>query len=154
MNTTKPCRFCKEDILKDATICKHCGKKQTDGFFKTIGKGILILFAIGVVISMIPPSSKTSTTTQKQKVAISDTQCQTILKDLALVTSGKKQADESDQNYKITKSLLEQKASSAGLPVSSFTSPDTEYVIPTSSCGQDLNTMIDAIVTGEKNARK
>lgn len=64
MNTTKPCRYCKEDILKDASVCKHCGKKQSDGFFKTIGKVILALFVIGVVISIITPSSKTPTTPQ------------------------------------------------------------------------------------------
>lgn len=27
-STTKKCKYCKEEILKDAKVCKHCGKKQ------------------------------------------------------------------------------------------------------------------------------
>ena len=69
MNTTKPCRFCKEEILKDATVCKHCGKKQTAGFFKRVGQGILILFVIGIITTMISPSSKTPSTDITSKVS-------------------------------------------------------------------------------------
>jgi hypothetical protein len=154
MNTTKPCRYCKEDILKDASVCKHCGKKQTAGFFKRVGQGILILFAIGIISTLFSSGSKTTATPQKEKVEISEAECQTILKDLYLVSSGKKHPQPTDPLYKETTSLLEQKSAAAGLPVSSFTSPNTEYVLPQSSCGQDLNTLIDAIVTGEKNARQ
>jgi predicted amidophosphoribosyltransferase len=27
-NLPKTCPFCKENIKKDATVCKHCGKEQ------------------------------------------------------------------------------------------------------------------------------
>ena len=152
MNTNKPCLFCKEEILKDATICKHCGKKQTVSFIKRIGQFILFIFLLGVIVSAFSSSSDTSTS--KENIQISESQCQSILKDLYLVSSGKKHPQESDPEYKVTVSLLEQKAFESGLSVSAFTSPNTEYILPKSACGQDLDTLLGVIATGEKNARK
>jgi preprotein translocase subunit Sss1 len=59
MNTTKKCLFCKEEILQDATICKHCSKKQPASF-KTISKVILGIFIIGIIGAAFPPCTQAS----------------------------------------------------------------------------------------------
>jgi hypothetical protein len=60
MNTNKKCNFCKEEILKDATVCKHCGKKQPSIIVKRILKGFLILFVIGIIRSSFSDGSSTT----------------------------------------------------------------------------------------------
>jgi hypothetical protein len=76
MNTTKQCRFCKEDILKEAVVCKHCGKKQTVGVGTRIGQFFIFLIVLGVISSFIIPKSDTGTTTTptqaEQKINVSD----------------------------------------------------------------------------------
>ncbi|MFA6608455.1 MAG: hypothetical protein WCT07_00905 [Candidatus Paceibacterota bacterium] len=60
MNTNKKCNFCKEEILNDATVCKHCGKKQPSVIKKRIYQSILILFVIGIIRSSFSDGSSTS----------------------------------------------------------------------------------------------
>jgi hypothetical protein len=58
MNTTTQCKYCKEDILAEASICKHCGKKQP----KKTSKRLLVgLGAIFVLLVAIGSSSSPST---------------------------------------------------------------------------------------------
>jgi hypothetical protein len=75
MNTIKKCRFCKEEILKDATICKHCNKKQTAGIGTRIGQFFIFIITMGIVISLISDKKETPTTPPatlaEQKVNIS-----------------------------------------------------------------------------------
>lgn len=56
----KKCNFCKEEILKDATVCKHCGKKQPSIIVKRILQGFLILFVIGIIRSSFSDGSSTT----------------------------------------------------------------------------------------------
>lgn len=42
-STTKKCKYCKEEILKDAKVCKHCGKNQPVEVSK---KAVLIICAL------------------------------------------------------------------------------------------------------------
>lgn len=63
MNTTKQCRFCKEEILKDATVCKHCNKKQTVGIGTRIGQFFLFIIAIGVISSFMSSGKSDTATT-------------------------------------------------------------------------------------------
>ncbi len=63
MSTTKQCRFCKEEILKDAVVCKHCNKSQAVGAGTRIGQFFLFLIVMGFVISFIAPSSDKGTQT-------------------------------------------------------------------------------------------
>lgn len=156
MNTTKKCHFCKEDILQDATICKHCGKKQPRSL-KTIGKVILGIFVIGIIGAAFSDDDKQPVavqTPQKEVVKLTEAQCQVILKSLYDLVSDGTAPNQADPTYKITKSLLEQKVIEGGLNVSTRTSPNTEYVLPTSKCGENANSLMGVIVQGEKNARK
>lgn len=66
MNTTKQCAFCKEDILNEAIICKHCSKKQpqaVSGLSKKLFIGILAMMGIGILISSISPDQDTQQAT-------------------------------------------------------------------------------------------
>lgn len=156
MNTTKKCRFCKEEILQDATVCKHCGKKQPASL-KTVGKVILGIFLIGIIGAAFSDDDKPPVavqTPQKEVVKLSEAQCQVVLKSLYDLVSDGTAPNQSDPTYKITKSLLEQKVIEGGLGVSARTSPNTEYVLPTSKCGENTNNLMGVIVQGEKNARK
>lgn len=155
MNTTKKCHFCKEDILQDATICKHCGKKQPRSL-KTIGKILLGIFAIGIIGAAFSDDNQPVAvqTPQKEVVQVTEAQCQVILKSLYDLVSDGTAPSESDPTYKISKSLLEQKLTAAGLNVAVRTSPNTEYVLPTSKCGENTGNLMNVIVQGEINSRK
>ena len=63
MSTTKQCRFCKEEILKDAVICKHCNKKQAVGIGTRIGQFFLFIIAIGVISSFMSSGKSDTATT-------------------------------------------------------------------------------------------
>lgn len=155
MNTTKKCHFCKEEILSDATICKHCGKKQPI-ILKAIGKTLLVIFAIGIIGAALSDDTEKVAVQapQKEVVQVTEAQCQIILKSLYDLVSDGTSPNESDSTYKITKSLLEQKLIEAGLNVKTRTSPNTEYVLPKSKCGENAGGMMNVIVQGELNARK
>lgn len=43
-STTKKCPACKEEIAKDAKVCKHCGKKQPMKMSKNTALAVVILF--------------------------------------------------------------------------------------------------------------
>lgn len=62
-STTKKCKFCKEEILKDANVCKHCGKTIPREYGnKALLIGLLIIF-LPVIISSFSPSSSSETAT-------------------------------------------------------------------------------------------
>ena len=72
MNTTKQCAFCKEDILNDATVCKHCSKKQppvVSKLTKRLFQGILVMIGIGIFISIISPDQEIASDTNKTVTA-------------------------------------------------------------------------------------
>ena len=43
----RKCSFCAEEILSDSRKCKHCGEFVN----RSISKGVLALFAVGLVIA-------------------------------------------------------------------------------------------------------
>ncbi|HXY10800.1 MAG TPA: hypothetical protein VEI52_23410 [Terriglobales bacterium] len=45
----RKCSFCAEEILADATKCKHCGEFVN----RTLSRGVGAIFAVGVVIACI-----------------------------------------------------------------------------------------------------
>ncbi len=61
MNTTKLCRYCKEDILSDASLCKHCGKKQPSKYAGKIWAGIIVLTLFAFIQSAISNDLDTQT---------------------------------------------------------------------------------------------
>lgn len=45
----RKCSFCAEEILGDAKKCKHCGEFVNG----SVSKGVLGLFAVGVVVACV-----------------------------------------------------------------------------------------------------
>lgn len=59
---TRQCPQCKETIMKDAKKCKHCGADLRNWFARhKIVTGLLVLFAVGIVMSSTAKSKPTST---------------------------------------------------------------------------------------------
>lgn len=76
MNTTKKCHFCKEDILQDATLCKHCGKKQPRVISKRVWQVLGVLFfigALGAAFDDSPSSTSSTSSSPSQAVQAIDT---------------------------------------------------------------------------------
>jgi quinol-cytochrome oxidoreductase complex cytochrome b subunit len=47
--SVRKCSFCAEEILSDAKKCKHCGEFVN----RTVSKGVLAMFAAGLVVACI-----------------------------------------------------------------------------------------------------
>ena len=68
---TKKCPKCKEEIKKDATLCKHCGTKITTREQSIVGIGCLVILIIFIALIWVGSSSnkdsEKTTTNQKQE---------------------------------------------------------------------------------------
>jgi len=72
VSSNKKCYYCKEEILADAKVCKHCGKKQPTQITKkgVLIVGLIVLFI--VTLGSIGSSTDLTQSTQTTQNSVSD----------------------------------------------------------------------------------
>ncbi len=150
---TKKCRYCAEQILKEAKVCKFCGRKQpmvlSAKMLYVVLAVVLFVFLNGYYADS-SPSVPTAPVHHIQEIQVTEAQCKEALNELYAVDDGKT-ASPKDPQYLLVQDLLRQYVADQGL---GDPNPDKHYTLPSSLCGRTLEGLINVNIEGAKNAQR